>query len=221
MNEIFEDIERWRAVDQRVAIARVVDIEGSGPRDPGARRRPGPGSTRPRPRVRASPRDPCPPRIASSAWPYPGRDASAHLRAPSSTSLGLLRSLERQKFRRRCLGQANLGQGMAVEMRRIFMGDHADLVGRKIPEHVLHDLLGIGPGPVAVGIVGLEENIFDPDSVTGGDGGRIVNHAEPEITTQGLARRAILGGPTLAIARARHQVVQAIGQHGDPTDSAL
>ena len=36
MNEIFEDIERWRAVDQRVAIARVVDIEGSGPRDPGA-----------------------------------------------------------------------------------------------------------------------------------------------------------------------------------------
>ena len=36
MHEIFDDIERWRAADQKVAIARVVDIEGSGPRDPGA-----------------------------------------------------------------------------------------------------------------------------------------------------------------------------------------
>jgi len=36
MHEIFVDIERWRAADQKVAIARVVDIEGSGPRDPGA-----------------------------------------------------------------------------------------------------------------------------------------------------------------------------------------
>ncbi|MEC9269934.1 MAG: XdhC family protein, partial [Actinomycetota bacterium] len=36
MDEIFDDIERWRQLGQRVAIARVVDIEGSGPRDPGA-----------------------------------------------------------------------------------------------------------------------------------------------------------------------------------------
>ena len=36
MHEIFDDIVRWRAADQKVAIARVVDIEGSGPRDPGA-----------------------------------------------------------------------------------------------------------------------------------------------------------------------------------------
>ena len=36
MHEIFDDIERWRAADQKVAIARVVDIEGSGSRDPGA-----------------------------------------------------------------------------------------------------------------------------------------------------------------------------------------
>lgn len=36
MDEIFEDIDRWRAAGQRVAVARVVDIEGSGPRDPGA-----------------------------------------------------------------------------------------------------------------------------------------------------------------------------------------
>jgi xanthine dehydrogenase accessory factor len=36
MREILDDIERWRAAGERVAIARVVDIEGSGPRDPGA-----------------------------------------------------------------------------------------------------------------------------------------------------------------------------------------
>jgi xanthine dehydrogenase accessory factor len=36
MREILDDIERWRAAGKRVAIARVVDVEGSGPRDPGA-----------------------------------------------------------------------------------------------------------------------------------------------------------------------------------------
>lgn len=30
------DLDRWRAQGRRVAIARVVDIEGSGPRQPGA-----------------------------------------------------------------------------------------------------------------------------------------------------------------------------------------
>ncbi|HEY4332095.1 MAG TPA: XdhC family protein [Ilumatobacteraceae bacterium] len=36
MREILDDIERWRAGGKRVAVARVVNIEGSGPRDPGA-----------------------------------------------------------------------------------------------------------------------------------------------------------------------------------------
>jgi len=36
MIEILDDLERWRDAGLRVAIARVVDIEGSGPRDPGA-----------------------------------------------------------------------------------------------------------------------------------------------------------------------------------------
>ena len=36
MDEIFDDIERWLTKGQKVAVARVVDIEGSGPRDPGA-----------------------------------------------------------------------------------------------------------------------------------------------------------------------------------------
>jgi xanthine dehydrogenase accessory factor len=36
MREILDDIERWRRNGRRVAVARVVNIEGSGPRDPGA-----------------------------------------------------------------------------------------------------------------------------------------------------------------------------------------
>lgn len=36
MKELLDDIERWRAAGKRVAVARVVDIEGSAPRDPGA-----------------------------------------------------------------------------------------------------------------------------------------------------------------------------------------
>jgi len=36
VKEILDDLDRWRAAGKRVALARVVDIEGSGPRDPGA-----------------------------------------------------------------------------------------------------------------------------------------------------------------------------------------
>ena len=36
MKEILDDLDRWRRTGKRVALARVVDIEGSGPRDPGA-----------------------------------------------------------------------------------------------------------------------------------------------------------------------------------------
>lgn len=36
MREIFDDIERWQRSGKRVALARVVDVEGSGPRLPGA-----------------------------------------------------------------------------------------------------------------------------------------------------------------------------------------
>lgn len=36
MKEIIRDIDRWRAAGKRVAVARVVGLEGSGPRDPGA-----------------------------------------------------------------------------------------------------------------------------------------------------------------------------------------
>ena len=36
MKELLDDIYRWQSAGARIAVARVVDIEGSGPRDPGA-----------------------------------------------------------------------------------------------------------------------------------------------------------------------------------------
>ena len=36
MKEVLDDIARWRAAGHRVAVARVVGVDGSGPRDPGA-----------------------------------------------------------------------------------------------------------------------------------------------------------------------------------------
>jgi xanthine dehydrogenase accessory factor len=36
MKELLDDIDRWRADGRRIAIARVVGVDGSGPRLPGA-----------------------------------------------------------------------------------------------------------------------------------------------------------------------------------------
>lgn len=36
MKDLLGDIDRWQRGDKRIVLARVVDIAGSGPRDPGA-----------------------------------------------------------------------------------------------------------------------------------------------------------------------------------------
>jgi xanthine dehydrogenase accessory factor len=36
MKDVLDDIDRWLAAGKKVAVARVVALEGSGPRDPGA-----------------------------------------------------------------------------------------------------------------------------------------------------------------------------------------
>jgi xanthine dehydrogenase accessory factor len=36
MDDLLDDIDRWRRAGERVAVARVIDVEGSGPREPGA-----------------------------------------------------------------------------------------------------------------------------------------------------------------------------------------
>jgi xanthine dehydrogenase accessory factor len=36
MRDLLDDIDRWKASGKRIALARVVDIQGSGPRDAGA-----------------------------------------------------------------------------------------------------------------------------------------------------------------------------------------
>ena len=36
VRELIDDLARWREQGKRIALARVVDVEGSGPREPGA-----------------------------------------------------------------------------------------------------------------------------------------------------------------------------------------
>lgn len=36
MREILDDIDRWRAAGKQIAVARVIDVDGSGPRLPGS-----------------------------------------------------------------------------------------------------------------------------------------------------------------------------------------
>ena len=36
MRDLLDELDAWKAHGKKIAIARVVDIEGSGPRDPGA-----------------------------------------------------------------------------------------------------------------------------------------------------------------------------------------
>lgn len=36
MRELLDDLDRWRRDGHRAAIARVIDVAGSGPREPGA-----------------------------------------------------------------------------------------------------------------------------------------------------------------------------------------
>ena len=36
MKDVLDDIERWRDAGRRVAVATVIDVQGSGPRGPGA-----------------------------------------------------------------------------------------------------------------------------------------------------------------------------------------
>jgi xanthine dehydrogenase accessory factor len=36
VRDLFSDLDRWRGQGHAVALARVVDVEGSGPRGPGA-----------------------------------------------------------------------------------------------------------------------------------------------------------------------------------------
>jgi xanthine dehydrogenase accessory factor len=36
LKDVLDDIERWRVAGRRVAVATVIEVQGSGPRGPGA-----------------------------------------------------------------------------------------------------------------------------------------------------------------------------------------
>jgi hypothetical protein len=54
------------------------------------------------------------------------------------------------------LRQALVRQRVTVELGRIFMGDHPGFVVGERPQNVFHDVWGVWPGAISVGIVGLE-----------------------------------------------------------------
>ena len=51
------------------------------------------------------------------------------------------------------LWQTFLRQWVTVELGRIFVGDHPNFVVGERPQNVFHDVLGVWPGAISVGIV--------------------------------------------------------------------
>ena len=79
MKEVLDDIERWRADGHRVAVARVVGLEGSAPRDPG---RPW-SSTTP-----ARSRDRCRVAVSRARWSRPRSRCSPAPASPGIVTFG-------------------------------------------------------------------------------------------------------------------------------------
>ena len=74
-----------------------------------------------------------------------------------------------------------------------------------------------------MGVVALHHDVVDTDHVALGDGGGVVNGAEPEIAAQHLAREQVRG-PGVALGarrRVRQHVVGAVHQHRDPANATF
>ena len=80
-------------------------------------------------------------------------------------------------------------QRVAEDPGRVLVGDRRDLgVGQDPAVDLLEHGLGVGPGAVAVRVVGLEADVLDADDVPGRDRRRVVDRAEPEVAAQDVAR---------------------------------
>ena len=106
------------------------------------------------------------------------------------------------------------------QLRRILVTDLRDLVGRKLAKDVGEDALRIGPGAVAVGIVGLEHDVVDADGLASDQRGRVIDGAEPEVLPQHVGGAAV-AGKVVAVPGPIDDVLEAVVQHCDPTDPAF
>ena len=103
------------------------------------------------------------------------------------------------------------------------MGDAGGIFGRQVCDVSCDDVLGVGPRRVGVRVVALDEDALGADGVEGAERGRVVDRAEPEVTPQHLAREQVaLPGPALGAGCGMGEdEVGAVGEHGDPAETAL
>src|SRR5687767_2572487 len=64
-----------------------------------------------------------------------------------------------------------------VELGRVLPRDPADVLRREVPDLAVDDLLRPWPGGVAVGVVGLEEDVLDADALPLRERGRVLDRA--------------------------------------------
>ena len=102
---------------------------------------------------------------------------------------------------------------------RVLVADLGDPVGRECAEDVVEELLAVGPGAVAVRVVGLEHDVVDADGVTRGDRRRVVDRAEPEVAVQHLGRSQT--GALPSVPGAVDEVLEPVVEHRDPADPAF
>src|SRR6478752_5384219 len=76
----------------------------------------------------------------------------------------------------------------AEQVRRVLPGELADVVGREAVELRPEELLGVGPGAVLVGVVGLEADVVDAYAVALLQPRAVLDGAEPEVALQHLGR---------------------------------
>ena len=91
-----------------------------------------------------------------------------------------------------------------------------------MPDLVVEQGLGVGPGRVGVRVVGLDQDVVDADAVALLETGRVVDRAEPEVALQHLgAASARCRVHVPYISWYLQHVVEAVEQPGHPADAAL
>src|SRR6185437_1391384 len=113
------------------------------------------------------------------------------------------------------------GDGVAVEHRSVLPGDLPDGVRRQVADLPVDHRLGVRPGGVDVGVVGLQQHVLGADAVDGAEGGGVLDGAEPEVPLQHLGRAELLAGPGAVHVAVPLHVVEAVQQPGHPADAPL
>src|SRR5947209_8329898 len=78
------------------------------------------------------------------------------------------------------------------ERFRVLVGDGVALVFRQWAQDLLHARLALGPGGVYMRVVAFPKDAVDADVMAEGDADRLLDHAEPEVPPEHLARHQVV-----------------------------